>query len=103
MLRPESAGGSAASGEPMRSVSRRAVLRDMAVEASTAGQQQAKLAWPFGVVDRPMNRIFLVVVVAVAVLLGAGALLLGAFPPNPHEQPIEKTLPNDQFKSGSSP
>jgi hypothetical protein len=75
----------------------------MAAEVSTAGQQQAKPAWPFGVDYYPMNRIFLVVVVAVVVLLGAGALLLGAFPPNPHEQPIEKTLPNDQFKSSSSP
>jgi hypothetical protein len=47
-----------------------------------------------------MNRIFFVILVAVVVLLGAGALLLGAFPPNPHVQPVEKVLPNDQFKSG---
>ena len=47
-----------------------------------------------------MSRIFLIVIVAVGVLLGAGAVLLGAFPPNPQVQPVEKVLPNDQFKSG---
>ncbi len=47
-----------------------------------------------------MNRIFLVIVLGGLVLLGAGALLLGAFPPSPHVQPVEKVLPNDQFKSG---
>ncbi len=47
-----------------------------------------------------MNRLVVVIIVAVGVLLGAGALLLGAFPPNPSIQPVEKVLPNDQFKSG---
>lgn len=47
-----------------------------------------------------MSRIFLIVIVAVGVLLGAGAVLLGAFPPTPQVQPVEKVLPNDQFKSG---
>lgn len=47
-----------------------------------------------------MSRIVLVIVLVVLVLCGAGALFLGAFPPNPHVQPVEKVLPNDQFKSG---
>ena len=47
-----------------------------------------------------MSRIFLILAVMVLVLFGAGALLLGAFPPTPHVQPVEKVLPNDQFKSG---
>jgi hypothetical protein len=47
-----------------------------------------------------MNRIFLLIVLAGLVLIGAGALLLGAFPPAPHVQPVEKVLPNDQFKGG---
>ena len=47
-----------------------------------------------------MSRIVLIVVAAVLVLLGAGALLLGAFPPAPHVQPVERVLPNDQFKGG---
>jgi translation initiation factor 2 gamma subunit (eIF-2gamma) len=44
-----------------------------------------------------MMRIFLAVVVAGLLLLGAAVLLLGAFPPQPHPQPVEKTLPNDKF------
>lgn len=46
-----------------------------------------------------MIRIFLVVVVAGLVLLAAGLLMLGAFPPNPHPQTVEKVLPNDKFQS----
>lgn len=48
----------------------------------------------------PMNRIFFVVVLCGLVLIGAGGLLLGAFPPHPQTQPVEKILPNDQFKGG---
>jgi hypothetical protein len=72
----------------------------MTVEASTAGHAQAKLAWRLGVVFAQMNRIFLLILLVALVLFGAGALLLGAFPPSPHVQPVEKVLPNDQFKSG---
>ncbi len=72
----------------------------MTLEASTAGHAQAKLARRHGVVFAPMSRILLVIVLVVLVLCGAGALFLGAFPPTPHVQPVEKVLPNDQFKSG---
>jgi len=46
-----------------------------------------------------MIRIFLVVVFTGLVLLVAGVAFLGAFPPNPHVQPVEKVLPNDKFQS----
>ena len=72
----------------------------MAAEASTAGHAQAKLVGPMESSASQMSRIYLLVVVAVLVLLGAGGLLLGAFPPTPQVQPVEKVLPNDQFKSG---
>lgn len=42
-------------------------------------------------------RIFLFVVLAGLVALAGGALMLGAFPPQPHPQSIEKVLPNDKF------
>jgi hypothetical protein len=46
-----------------------------------------------------MRRIFLFLVLLGLVLLGAGFLALGAFPPPPHIQSIEKVLPNSQFQS----
>ena len=45
-----------------------------------------------------MRRIFLLVVVLGLVLLGIGVLALGAFPPDLHPQPVQKTLPNDRFQ-----
>jgi hypothetical protein len=46
-----------------------------------------------------MIRIFLVVVAAGLLLLVVGILMLGAFPPNPHPQAVEKVLPNDKFQT----
>lgn len=46
-----------------------------------------------------MIRIFLVVVAAGLLLLAAGALILGAFPPTPRPQPVEKVVPNDKFSN----
>jgi hypothetical protein len=46
-----------------------------------------------------MFRIFLAVLAAVVLLLAVGAILLGAFPPNPKPNTIEKTVPNDRFQS----
>jgi hypothetical protein len=46
-----------------------------------------------------MIRIFLVVVAAGLLLLAVGVLMLGAFPPTPHTQPVEKVLPNDKFQT----
>ncbi len=45
-----------------------------------------------------MTRIFLIVVAAGLLLLAVGMVLLGAFPPNPPPQAVEKTLPNDRFQ-----
>lgn len=45
-----------------------------------------------------MTRIFLIVVAAGTLLLAVGMVLLGAFPPNPQPQAVEKTLPNDRFQ-----
>ena len=46
-----------------------------------------------------MNRVFLVGVLVLLGLLFAGIIILGAFPPHPHRQPVEHVLPNDRFKS----
>ena len=35
--------------------------------------------------------------VAIVVLAAIGLLALGAFPPRPHLQPVQRTLPNDRF------
>ena len=44
-------------------------------------------------------RIFLFVVLAGLVALIGGALMLGAFPPTPAPQAVEKVVPNDKFGS----
>lgn len=44
-----------------------------------------------------MSRLLLLVL-AVLVLIGiVGALVLGAFPPTPHTQQVQRVLPNDKF------
>jgi len=45
-----------------------------------------------------MIRIFLAAVTAGVVLVAAGVLYLGAFPPQPAPHHVERTVPNDQFK-----
>jgi len=44
-----------------------------------------------------MVRVFLVVLAVGVLLLVGGALFLGAFPPEPQTQEINRTLPNDRF------
>ncbi|HEX4365630.1 MAG TPA: hypothetical protein VH023_02315 [Rhodopila sp.] len=44
-----------------------------------------------------MIRIFFFVVLAGLVALAGGVLMLGAFPPAPHPQAVEKVVPNDKF------
>jgi hypothetical protein len=46
-----------------------------------------------------MIRIFLAVVAVGMVILVGGMLILGAFPPSPHQQPVEKVMPNDKFST----
>ena len=46
-----------------------------------------------------MIRIFLIVVAAGLVILGATVVFLGSYPPNPTPRPVEKVLPNDKFQS----
>jgi len=44
-----------------------------------------------------MVRIFFFVVLAGLVAVGGVVLILGAFPPSPHPQAVEKVVPNDKF------
>ena len=44
-----------------------------------------------------MIRIFFFVVLAGLVAIAGGVLMLGAFPPAPHQQAVEKTVPNNTF------
>jgi hypothetical protein len=50
-------------------------------------------------VEQTMIRIFLVVVAAGLVILGAAVVFFGGYPPNPTPHPVEKVLPNDKFQS----
>ncbi|MGI4955361.1 MAG: hypothetical protein ACRYGM_26435 [Janthinobacterium lividum] len=44
-----------------------------------------------------MIRIVLVLVVLVLLLVTGGMLVLGAFPPGPRTEQVQKVLPNDKF------
>ena len=44
-----------------------------------------------------MRRLFLLVVLLGLVVVAVGVAMLGAFPPEPHPQHIQKVLPNDRF------
>jgi hypothetical protein len=46
-----------------------------------------------------MIRIFLIVLAAGLVVIGAAVVILGSFPPNPASHPVERVLPNDKFQS----
>lgn len=45
-----------------------------------------------------MRRLILLVLLVVVVLAGAGVLLLGAFPPGPKTEQVQRVLPNDRFQ-----
>jgi hypothetical protein len=47
-----------------------------------------------------MARLFLFVVLLGLVIGAIGLAVLGAFPPTPHTQQIQKVLPNDRFQHG---
>jgi hypothetical protein len=44
-----------------------------------------------------MRRLFLIVVLVGMVVLAVFVLVLGAFPPEPRQQEIQRVLPNDRF------
>ena len=44
-----------------------------------------------------MRSVFMIVVLIGSLVLAAGLLALGAFPPEPHPKQIQKVLPNDRF------
>jgi hypothetical protein len=44
-----------------------------------------------------MRRLFLIVVLLGLVVLAVLMLVLGAFPPEPRQQEIQKVLPNERF------
>ena len=46
-----------------------------------------------------MRQLFLIVILAVLVLAGAGVVFLGAFPPHAKPQAVDVTLPNDRFQA----
>jgi hypothetical protein len=46
-----------------------------------------------------MARVFLIVCAAFLAGLVVGMVYLGAFPPSPHVQTVEKVLPNDHFQT----
>lgn len=46
-----------------------------------------------------MSRIFLIVVAVGLLVIVVGVLVLGAFPPEPNPQPVQRVLPNDKFQS----
>jgi Na+/proline symporter len=44
-----------------------------------------------------MSRIFILVFALFLGLVVAGFIVIGAFPPHAHRQPVEHVLPNDKF------
>jgi hypothetical protein len=69
----------------------------MTADASTCCAGQAKAQQESG--GKTMIRIFLIVVAAGLVIVGATVVFLGSYPPNPTPHPVEKVLPNDKFQS----
>ena len=45
-----------------------------------------------------MRRLFLLVILLGFVAAAIGRVMLGAFPPEPRPQQIQKVLPNDRFQ-----
>ncbi len=48
-----------------------------------------------------MRRPLLITLLLALVALAVGVAMLGAFPPDPHVQPVQKVLPNDRFNHGT--
>ena len=48
-----------------------------------------------------MRRLFLFVLLLLLIAVAIGVAVLGAFPPAPHQHPVQKVLPNDRLGHGS--
>ena len=48
-----------------------------------------------------MRRPLLIALLLGLVAIVIGVAMLGAFPPEPHVQPVQKVLPNDRFSHGT--
>ena len=46
-----------------------------------------------------MRRLVVILIAVLIVLAAGGLLVLGAFPPHPHPQAVEHTLPNSRFST----
>jgi hypothetical protein len=46
----------------------------------------------------PMNRLLILIFTIFLGVVVAGLLILGAFPPHAHRQPVEHVLQNDKFQ-----
>lgn len=45
-----------------------------------------------------MSRLLLTIAAAVLLIVLVGGLLLGAFPPSPRTEQVQRVLPNDRFQ-----
>lgn len=71
----------------------------MTVEASTQGRHTAAAHNSPGFPVPIMNRFFLIAAAVGLLAIAVGVLALGAFPPDPRPQPVQKVLPNDKFQT----
>jgi hypothetical protein len=46
-----------------------------------------------------MRRIVLFLILVLILLAAIGFVVLGAFPPDPSPQPVERVLPNERFQT----
>ena len=45
-----------------------------------------------------MSRVMLIVIVGLLVVIVGAGLILGAFPPGPRTEQVQRVLPNDRFQ-----
>ena len=45
-----------------------------------------------------MSRVFFAVLVLLLLVIAGGMLVLGAFPPHPRTEQVQRVLPNDKFR-----
>lgn len=45
-----------------------------------------------------MGRIAIALCVLILLVLAIGMVVMGAFPPSPHVEQVQRVLPNDKFK-----